>query len=264
MFYEQTRDSQALYKRDACSAFEHFHKSIELIYNLGPDREVYVDLRPVTLRHGCVLALMPYQIHFLPFDPINDGYCTVLPSELSDDVLEIMKGKRAADCVISRPEHTELFKNEMRELTENKHGGRGGRFIREAHVKMLLGHILDCLEFVPDPQKNQSIDFIQAVVSYVDVHYAEELSIENVASTFGYSKYYFSRLFNKCFYTSFTNYFNTIRIYKAIPLIQKYHSSEIYFKVGFASVQQYITYFKRTTGYTPSQYRKLTTFKDRS
>ena len=264
MFYEQIRDAYSLYKRGVCSAFEHFHKAIELIYNLGPDREVYVDLKPVVLKHNCVLALMPYQIHYLPYDKNNDGYCTVLPSEYSDEFIELTKDKSVRNSIISNENYCSLFLTEMRELVEKHENSNDNRFIVNAHVNMLLGRLLQCLEFVTDLKKSQSIDFIQAVVKYVDQHYAEPLSIESVAQYFGYSKYYFSRLFNKCFYTSFTNYFNTVRIYKSIPLIQKYHSSEIFFRVGFASVQQYITYFKRTTGCTPSQYRHNTNFIDRN
>ena len=84
MFYEQIRDAYSLYKRDVCSSFEHFHKAIELIYNLGPDREVYVDLKPVVLKHNCVLAIMTYKIHFVQYVKNIDGYCIVLTSEYSD------------------------------------------------------------------------------------------------------------------------------------------------------------------------------------
>lgn len=260
MFYEHLRDSQALYKRDACSAFEHFHKSVEVIYNLGPDRVVFVDLKQLELRHGCVLALMPYQVHYLPYDPVNDGYCAVLPSACSDSFLDVLKDLWPVSNIIPSGKGTEMIKKEMQQLAD---GIQDNMFIREGHINMLLGALLDNMEFTEDPQNSQSGDFIQAVVSYVDAHYAEELNIENVAHDFGYSKYYFSRLFNRYFYTNFTNYFNTVRIYKSLPMIARQRSSEVYFKVGFASVQQYITYFKRTTGFTPTQYRKIGNFKDR-
>lgn len=53
MFYERIRDAYSLYKRDVCSSFEHFHKAIELIYNLGPDREVVLGRQ-----HGAVSVVV--------------------------------------------------------------------------------------------------------------------------------------------------------------------------------------------------------------
>ena len=148
MFYEQIRDAYSLYKRDVCSSFEHFHKAIELIYNLGPDREVYVDLKPVVLKHNCVLALMPYQIHYLPYDKNNDGYCTVLPSEYSDEFIELTKDKSVRNSIISNENYCSLFLTEMRELVEKHENSNDNRFIVNAHVNMLLGRLLQCLEFV--------------------------------------------------------------------------------------------------------------------
>ena len=136
------------------------------------------------------------------------------------------------------------------------------RFTRDGHINTLLGLIMDSMSFHHDKESYQAGNFVQSVIAYVDDHYAEDLTLEKTAAEFGYSKYYFSRLFNKHFNTNFTNYFNTVRIHKSFDLIKKYRSGEVFYKVGFSSVQQYITYFKRTTGTTPSKFCFEKSFKN--
>ena len=262
MLYELFRDTLALYKCDECYSYEHFHKSIELIYNINRDREVKIGMNQLTLGKDEVLVLMPWQIHTLYYEPEkhNLGYCTVFPSDYSDLFFKELGDLRPDDCIIHDKQKTALFKREMEGLVNGC--TTDNRFTRDGHINTLLGLIMDSMCFHHDKESYQAGNFVQSVIAYVDDHYAEDLTLEKTAAEFGYSKYYFSRLFNKHFNTNFTNYFNTVRIHKSLDLIKKYRSGEVFYKVGFSSIQQYITYFKRTTGTTPSKFRFEKSFKN--
>lgn len=52
------------------------------------------------------------------------------------------------------------------------------------------------------------------VIQYIESHYKEKLTLEDIATHFGYSKWYFSRFFNKYFGCSLPVYINSIRCSK--------------------------------------------------
>ena len=52
------------------------------------------------------------------------------------------------------------------------------------------------------------------VIKYIEAHYKEKLTLEDIATHFGYSKWYFSRFFNKFFGCSLPVYINSIRCSK--------------------------------------------------
>ena len=262
MRYELFRDTLALYKCDECCSYEHFHKSIEIIYNINRDRLVKIDMKRIMLGKDEVLVLMPWQIHALYSEPEkhNLGYCTVFPSDYSDLFFKEIGDLRPDGCIIHDKQKTALFKREMEGLVNGC--TTDNQFTRDGHINAILGLIMDSMSFHHDKESSQAGNFVQAVIAYVDGHYAEDLTLEKTAAEFGYSKYYFSRLFNKHFNTNFTNYFNTVRIHKSFDLIKKHRLSEVFYKVGFSSVQQYITYFKRTTGTTPSKFCFEKSFKN--
>ena len=51
-------------------------------------------------------------------------------------------------------------------------------------------------------------------IQYVEEHYKEKITLEDIATHFGYSKWYFSRFFNKFFGCSLPVYINSIRCSK--------------------------------------------------
>lgn len=252
MIYEPYRDNMPLYKRDKCWSNEHFHKAIELIYNLGKDRTVYISMKPVFLKKDSVLVVMPYQVHRLPNEDDNDGICTVLPSRFSDKFLKRIGKKMPAQGIFEDENLCERIKTYMTALVDGLNDDN--EFTREGYINLLLGIILDNMQFEENATKQQTYDFIQKVVAYINEHYAEDLTLESLSQIFGYSKYYFSRTFNKYFATNLKDYINAVRIFKAIELTDTYRPSEIYYKVGFSSIQQYITYFKKFMHTTPSKF----------
>lgn len=96
-------------------------------------------------------------------------------------------------------------------------------------------------------------------VRYMDAHYAEKLTMEQVAKTAYLSKYHFLRVFHQHMGVSPYEYLTSVRISKAKELLNT--SGEgldaIAAQVGFADGKGLIRRFRQLTGMTPSQYRRL-------
>lgn len=95
------------------------------------------------------------------------------------------------------------------------------------------------------------------LLDYIDKHYAEELNLEEIADSSGFSKYHFSRLFKQ--YTGFTfcDYLCYRRIKAAELLLSRQDLSitEVALQSGFSSISTFNRIFKQQKKCTPSEYR---------
>lgn len=99
---------------------------------------------------------------------------------------------------------------------------------------------------------------IQKAVTYMENHYKERISLEDVANYVGISQYYFSNLFKKKKGIKFSSYLNQIRIEQAKKLLRvpKVTINQVYEEVGFNDQPYFSKTFKKYTGMTVTEYRE--------
>lgn len=99
---------------------------------------------------------------------------------------------------------------------------------------------------------------IHACCDYIEMHVEDELSIEDIAKTIGYTKYYFSRRFKEEMGVSVTDYIKAARIERAKTLLDSTSLSiqDISDRLHFCSRSYFSTVFLETVGHTPTQYRE--------
>lgn len=100
-------------------------------------------------------------------------------------------------------------------------------------------------------------EFFAAVDEYINVHFAESLSLQGCCTVFGISQTYMSRLFRKYTKYSFTGYVKIIRIEKAKKLMREEHSlriKDIATMVGIKDQFYFSRLFHSVVGMTPSEY----------
>ncbi len=97
------------------------------------------------------------------------------------------------------------------------------------------------------------------VTHYIDEHYSEGVSLEEVAEATGISRYYVSHLFKELMDKTFVGYVNELRLNHAAMLLVTTDSPiiEIASKSGgFNNLSNFNRAFKMYFGKTPSTYRK--------
>lgn len=104
----------------------------------------------------------------------------------------------------------------------------------------------------------QSNDNLREIISYVNEHYTEPLSLETVANHVGFSREYFCRFFKQHMGITFLRYLNEVRISHAGRLISNtgLSISEIMAESGFTNQTLFNRLFKDIYGMTPRQARK--------
>lgn len=125
----------------------------------------------------------------------------------------------------------------------------------------ILQNILSYRQFIQDSQKRGSEpDAVSTLISYIDHHYTEDISLENLADSVEMHPNYVCSLFKKQFGYSYLTYLHQKRIEHAKKLLvqTEFHTlDEIATLVGYNSSNQLLRIFKKYEHMTPGEYRKL-------
>lgn len=118
------------------------------------------------------------------------------------------------------------------------------------------------VDLFPNTRSHKQKEYLQKfneVLDYIDSHYTEELTLDNIADFSGFSKYHFTRLFKQYTDSTFYDYLIYRRIKAAEELLANPELSitEIALQSGFSSISTFNRIFKQKKGCTPSEYRSL-------
>ncbi len=117
----------------------------------------------------------------------------------------------------------------------------------------------DQLELLWAQQENEAIRPIRIAKQYIQQHYNEPISLEDVCAATGFSVSYFSTLFKKETGEGFSKYLARIRVEKAKALLQDTDLpiAQVCDRVGYNDLKHFTGTFKKITSLNPGQYRKL-------
>src|SRR5690606_29319099 len=93
---------------------------------------------------------------------------------------------------------------------------------------------------------------------YIGKHYAEPISLTEMAQHFHFNPSYLSSFFAAHHHEGFKEHLNRVRIDKATDLLRKRDIpiSEISSRVGYGDHSYFCKVFKKSTGLSPTQYRR--------
>ncbi len=109
---------------------------------------------------------------------------------------------------------------------------------------------------VPSSRPDESEAALLPAIYYIEQHFSERCSADEVAKLCGMSRFRFSRLFRCVFGLTFRDYLMRYRIGEACRLLQRPSVSitEVGGAVGFNDLSRFARTFKRYTGALPSDY----------
>ena len=98
---------------------------------------------------------------------------------------------------------------------------------------------------------------IQRAITYIQSHFSEDLTREDVADAVFLSSAYFSRFFKRKTGMNFIDYLTTVRMEKAAELLTtNMRVGDIAQKVGYQSRNRFFINFRQFSGYNPTEYRR--------
>ncbi|MCU6709280.1 response regulator [Paenibacillus sp. J5C_2022] len=100
--------------------------------------------------------------------------------------------------------------------------------------------------------------FIHDIAQYIDQHYLEDISLQNVAARFFLSREYIARKFKQEYGMTLLEYLTRIRIDKAKLLLHNPHLriAQVAEMVGYQDEKYFSRVFKKLEGMNPGEFRK--------
>ncbi len=105
----------------------------------------------------------------------------------------------------------------------------------------------------------RDLDRIKEILGYIQNHYKETITIDEISSACGLSASHFMRFFKNSMGTSFINYLNDYRLNVASRMLLSSEDSILVIATdcGFDNLSYFNRLFKKKYGQTPSIYRKV-------
>ena len=248
MYFETQRDKQNYYahKDNVCQA--HFHRAVEILYVTKGKKTVSLDGELYELGVGDLLVCPPYRLHaYLPNE--NSTQIVLTFSATACPKFETLCSTQAPKTPVFHDEQALLLPFMLQsENFENE-------LLFVGIVNYILGIYVKNTPFYPIKKKSER-SFLEEIVAYIEEYYAQAITLPSIAKRFGYSPNYFSTLFKKYFYVSFTDYLNGVRVQKSLKYLKTHSVSTVYFLCGFNSPQQYFLHFKKFYGVSPKEFLK--------
>lgn len=111
---------------------------------------------------------------------------------------------------------------------------------------------------VQKPEKRETLERLEEMIEYIELHHKEPVSLEEIASHFYLSREYFSRFFRKNMGVTFSRYLNQVRLMHIYQEICNTDTGilELADRHGFTNYKLFNKMFHEVYGCTPREIRK--------
>ncbi len=194
------------------------------------------------------------------------------PVQSSNGLIPIIGGqllfhpysKKEREELLDKIKDLPLERNLLRKALENV------PIIPFKTIKSIIAFILTILEQFPEKesikiiseisgQKISKYKKIEKIIAFLKEYYKENFSIKELSEKIGISPYYLSHLFKKEMGISVMKYRDYLRLTTAKEMLQNTNLSitNIAFSLGWNDSNYFTRIFKKRTGISPSDFRKL-------
>ena len=223
----------------------HLHKNIEIIYNLFETQQVVINNKAYKLHPNQLAISIAHDLHQYIQSDHTIHIILIIPDSYAQSFYSAINDKNIINNVVS--DNNKKIFSLLDQLKEEKEKDVPNPIILEGLTKCILGNILEKLQLEDNVSPFKTKNFIQKVFNYIEENYKSPLTLETIANYFGYSKFYFSRLFNKVFSNSFNEYLALIRYSHTIKYLSEHDCTvtAAALENGFGSVKTFYKYCKK-------------------
>ncbi len=241
----------------------HFHNYYVIGFIENGKRLLSCKNKEYTIEPGDLLLFNPHDNHACEQVDGNalDYRCINIQSETMCKAVFEITGNRYLPYftpqVVVQSELVSVLRELHQVLLEEEQD-----FKKEEMFYFLLEQLIE--EYIKEsiaPEHTVQSTKAEMICNYMDNHYMQNITLDDLSRLTGLSKYYLLRTFTKEKGISPYCYLETIRIDRAKKLLEEgVLPIDTALRTGFSDQSHFSNYFKRFIGLTPKQYMKI--FKD--
>lgn len=255
------------------SMIAHRHKYVEIMYVVSGSCIMHFQNQNITLKEKQMIIIGNNVIHQLEV-PIN-SHGSLLNVEIdfikSSNILTVDFAKlyesyppfkrsfdEWEDYIIISDENNLLYpilKNAIRNEIANELG-------TDEIASMLISQLIVMSSFYEYKKKNSKIkyqiDYVSKAITFLENNFSEDISVSDVAKYVGVHQGYLHRIFKTNTGNTINDFIVKLRIEKAKKLLEHttFNIMNVATEVGINNQQYFVSFFKKATGMSPSEYRK--------
>lgn len=253
----------------------HWHHTIEIIYIVRGTYLFEINLEEYVLKEGDLCFLNGEELHqitgegrgtihdVLLFDPKILEF--TYPDEMEEQVIApLIRHEKILPSVMRshEPYYEEVLSIIRRLIDKSLKKQSGWYFSCKLGLLELVTFLSDRGLLLPaasslSESDRQKIDRYKKLVSYMEKHYAEPVSLKELSEAVSCNPQYLCRFFKEITGTTPIQYLISIRLSHACTLLRESTKSilEISLDCGFENTSYFIRKFRQQNGCTPREYR---------
>lgn len=245
----------------------HWHEAMEILFCLNGEVTIHVDHETITLSHNQLIVFDSREVHSIHSGSNLYMFLCIHVDKKQLSVycpdLELYH-IRCRPVPLDDPKSTQYIHlcQLAHDLTRTNIEDESTSAMRSDGTALLM--LADMIRYfsVYSPPgtavaQNQPNDTIREIITYVNEHYMEKITLDEMAAQTGFSKEYFCRFFKQHMGITFLRYLNEVRISHAGRLLTTTDLPvfEVMTESGFTNQTIFNRLFKELYGMTPRQSR---------
>lgn len=249
----------------------HSHNAVECYFTLTDLPDVLLNDTVQAVPAGALLIIPAFCVHQL-FHEVNIPYERYILTIHDKWLKSILWESSAEYSYLSDSDHpvvvfpTAEKKEELiRHFDELLSHTDRSSLMALIHLFRLLDDIHSMKTALKDPKNTSSLPIstsqkkVNEIISYLNEHLSENISLSALAAHFYLHPDYLARLFKKHMHISIGQYITLQKISTAETLLREGKTvTEVQELLGFSSYAYFFRTFQKITGISPSKYRRLT------
>lgn len=250
----------------------HWHDEVELIYIKKGVVTITVDFASHTVHAGTIALILPGQLHSIEqYESESVEYENIIfhPGILiskktdtgnTDYLTPIFSGALPVPLLYApdSPHYAEIAACVDANDDISRTNPAGYQLFIKSQLFMLFYILANKCLLGELPKKDyKSLEKMKLILKYVENHYMEKITIEDMANELNISQSHFMKYFKNTMGTSFIDYLNEYRLTMASRLLVSSDSSilTIAEEVGYDNLSYFNRTFKKRFAMTPREYR---------
>ena len=252
-----TKNAVFLLERSSRISHLHWHEAIEFVYVISGSLSFNLNSQRFTAKAGELIIVNSAIVH--SFEPEKEGadYYFLVADDKFFRTNNLYAEGTVFDFRVTTDEACRLFGEIIRESE------KGDQYSNISTLSVLMSlfiylnrhHTLSIADSAPSVEKK--ITMVRNTLVYLQEHYKEKLTVEEIAEALHFSKSYLSHAFKEITHTSLISYINLLRCQNARALMLEGSSvAEAAGECCFSELSYFTRVFKKTLGILPSEVRE--------